>query len=100
MSTTTEEKHHCDFCGKKLPTYSNSLVIVTSKSEQSIGWSRLRVTIEHHHGSHNDGEKNPADLCKRCAIKLLTDAIARVKKGERVSAGVEESVMLKFNQPF
>lgn len=98
MSSVTEEKYYCDRCNKKLPTHSNSMAIVTSLSEQSIGWSRLTVIIQHHHGSHNEGETKPADLCKPCTIFLLTDALKRVKGGERMSAGFESIDMLKFNQ--
>lgn len=100
MSSNIEMKYHCDRCGKKLPTDSNSIAIVSSNSEKSICWSRLRVTIEHHYGSHNDGKVDPADLCKPCTVKLLSNALTRVKKGERMSAGVESIDMLKFNQPF
>jgi protein-arginine kinase activator protein McsA len=85
------EEYACDNCGKNLPTCNNSLEIVTSKSERSVGWSRLHVVIQHRHGSHNDGETDNADLCKKCAVKLLTDALQRVKDGERTTKGAETS---------
>lgn len=100
MSKATEEKYYCDNCGNKLKSFRNSITIVTEKNDENIGWSRLRVVIEHHHGSHNNGETDPADLCQKCTIELLEDALKRVKKGERASKGVESSDMLKFNQPF
>lgn len=100
MSKHTETKYSCDNCGKRLPTYSNHVVIVTEKDDNSYAWSRLCVTIEHHHGSHNEGKKDPADLCKKCAVALLTDAANRVKRDERVSKGVETSCQLGFNEPF
>lgn len=100
MGSYTATRYDCDNCGKKLPTSGNRVVIQTEKSEGPIGWSRLQVTIEHHHGSHNDGETEKADLCKKCTVALLEDALKRVKKGERMSEGVETSRMLGFNEPF
>ena len=50
------EEYTCDNCGKDLPTCDNNMEIVTSKSEHNIGWSRLHVVIQHHHGSHNDDD--------------------------------------------
>jgi len=85
------EEYTCDNCGKDLPTCDNNMEIVTSKSEHNIGWSRLHVVIQHHHGSHNDGDIENADLCQKCAVKLLTDALRRVKNGERTTAGVGSS---------
>lgn len=98
MSSTTTEHHACDNCGRDLPTWSNHVAIQTEKVKGPIGWSRLRVTIEHHHGAHNDGEVSRADLCKPCAVLLLENALARVKKGERVSAGIDTIDMLTFNK--
>lgn len=63
-------------------------------------WSRLRVTFEYHHGVHNDSKEGPADLCQECAVKLLTDALKRVKAGERLSAGVENIDKTGFNKIF
>jgi hypothetical protein len=65
---------------------SHSIII----SEVSYAWSRLRVTIEHRHGAHNASKTNAADVCQSCAIALLTDALERIRKGERVSAGVSD----------
>lgn len=96
----TETKYLCDHCGKKLPTHSNHLAIVTSKNDDSRNWSRLHVTIERHHGIHNDAEIEAADLCKGCAVKLLTDALKRVKAGERLSKGFGSINMLTFDQTF
>lgn len=96
MSSYTETKHACDNCEKQLTTHSNHVVIQTSKDENSYGWRRLRVTVELHHGVHNDGTQELADLCQQCAIKLLEDALKRVRAGERSSAGVEEIEMCKF----
>ncbi len=85
----TETKWRCDKCGKKIPR-ENELNIVTSLSEQNIGWARLHVVVAYHHGSHNDGKKRPAQMCKTCTLKLLKDAVNRVTAGERASAGTEE----------
>jgi hypothetical protein len=95
MGSTTHTKHHCDNCDKKLPDESH-VTIVTSKSEESYCWSRLRVIIEYYHGAHNNGTIDPADLCQLCAVALLTDALKRVKAGERSSAGVDDVEMVKF----
>jgi hypothetical protein len=81
----------CDKCGKKLPSSSNSLNIVTELIEGGQWWSRLHVYIVNRHGLHNDATENDADLCKKCAIEILTDALERVKKGERATAGTETS---------
>lgn len=40
---------------------------------------------------HNDSTTDRAELCKTCTLKLLGDAMARIRKGERATAGVEES---------
>jgi hypothetical protein len=96
----TETKYHCDKCGKSLETWGNAVVIQTSLHEHSPSWSRLCVVIEHRHGVHNDGTTEHADLCQSCAVAILTDALERVQKGERMSAGVETSKMLGFDQPF
>lgn len=96
---TKETKYYCDKCRAKLPTYANAVKIQT-RVDKGMAWSRLLVTIEHHHGVHNDGKTEKADLCKKCTLMLLGDALARVRQGERVSAGVDAIGMLKFNQPF
>lgn len=75
---------------KKLFTHRNLLDIVTSLSESSF-WSRLHVRIMHVSGVHNSANTEPAELCKTCVIKLLEDALSRVRKGERASEGVESS---------
>ena len=85
----TQSKYHCDNCGKKLAGPS-CLNIVTSKSEQSLGWARLHVAVQLISGAHNDSQTSDADLCKKCAIKLLSDALRRVRGGERATAGTEE----------
>lgn len=103
MGKTTETKYSCDRCGKRLPTFNNHIVIQTNKNgddDYRTYWERFRVTIEYHHGVHNNGERGPADLCQPCAVALLTDALKRVKDGERLSEGVESSHMLKFNEAF
>lgn len=86
-STTT---YFCDKCGKKLSTSHNSLNIMTSLSESSL-WSRLHVKILHIHGVNNDSTQDQAELCKTCAIKLLVDAVNRMRKGERATEGTESS---------
>lgn len=89
MSSTQSTKYHCDNCGKTLKNCDNNLEIVTYKDDSSYHWSRLRVKIEYSHGCHNDGETDDADLCKKCALLLLNDAIKRIEKGERATAGAE-----------
>lgn len=96
MASTPLTEYSCDNCGRVLPSASNHVVINTDIRTDSAAWSRLRVTVHHHHGSHNDGNVHPADLCKSCAVALLTDALARVREGERVSAGVDAIEMQRF----
>jgi len=88
--TETVEKHYCDNCGKSLKHFDNSLEIVTSKQEDNP-WMRLHVKIERHSGVHNESEEQDADLCQKCAVRLLADAVRRVKAGERVSKGVKST---------
>jgi len=90
MSKSEVTSYHCDKCGKKLKTCDNELEIVTSLSESAY-WCRLHLTITHKHGMHNNGNTEPADLCKTCAVELLADALKRVRAGERVSAGVNHA---------
>ncbi len=91
MTQETNTNYYCDNCNKNLPTCDNSLTISTTKSDSNIGWSRLHIKIEHHHGSHNDEQIEDADLCQACTLALLKDALNRVKAGERVSEGVESA---------
>lgn len=98
MASMTNTVYFCDKCGTALQGSSNHVVINTNVRDLSPAWSRLRITIEHHHGSHNDGTTEPAALCHRCAVLLLTDALARVTAGERVSAGVDRVELLNFNE--
>jgi hypothetical protein len=95
----TEVKYYCDLCSKELKTSSNELMIVTVKSDSNIGWERFRVTVERHHGSHNVGKHDPAELCQACALKLLRDAAKRVESGERASAGVRKPDAEMFELP-
>lgn len=87
MSRRETITYACEKCGKTIAG-PNNLNIVTSLSEDAY-WSRLHVGIIHHHGMYNDGTREPADLCQSCAVALLEDAAARVKRGERASAGTE-----------
>lgn len=80
--------YHCDKCGRHLPTSSNALDIVTEVKGNYV-WERLHVTVNHRSGVHNDGTTRSADLCKECAIELLTDALTRIAAGERATAGTE-----------
>lgn len=93
MGRSERVEYSCDKCGKRLKTCDNSLNIRTELSgydtNGSSYWSRLHVEIIHRHGMHNDGTDEQADLCKTCAVALLTDALRRVKAGERASAGTE-----------
>jgi len=100
MASYSQTKYTCDRCGKKLKTYSNHINIVTSNSEENTSWSRLHVQINHRWGAHNDFEESDADLCKTCSVALLEDALKRVQKNERMSAGVETIDTLGFDQPF
>lgn len=79
----------CDNCGKSLPSYMAQLNIVTPKQEDNP-WKRLHVLIKTRTGYHNRSEESNSDLCKKCAIALLEDAVKRIKLGERTSPGVEE----------
>jgi hypothetical protein len=101
LARSTREEYCCDKCGKKLPTHGNQVAIQTDLTKEwDNPWSRLRVTIEHRHGMHNDGKTEVADLCKKCATDLLTNALKQVKSGVRMSAGIDSTEALKFNQPF
>jgi hypothetical protein len=101
MAIMTREEYSCDNCGKKLKTHGNKVEFVKSLTgEWDNPWERLHVRIIDMHGFHNDAEEKPADLCKECAIKILTDALKQVKSGIRMSAGIESSEALKFNQTF
>lgn len=89
----THTAYSCDKCGKRLRTDKNSLDIVTSLSED-VYWSRLHVQIIHTHGIHthgihNDGTTEPAELCRQCTVDLLKNALKRIQKGERATAGTE-----------
>lgn len=98
MSQYQRIEYFCDKCGSKLPTFMNQMVIVTDVGQHSSSWSRLHVIIEHHHGSHNNGKTEKADLCQKCAITLLEDALQRVKAGERMTAGVEDPKERKWEK--
>ncbi len=89
------EKHSCDLCGKPLKTHQNELDIVTEIQEENP-WSRIHVKINNQHGFHNDYKTEPAELCKNCTVKLLTDALKRVKKGERATAGSQSIEMKRW----
>lgn len=91
MASTTETKYYCDLCSRKLPTFKNNLTIVTEKNSSSAFWSRLSVKVDYCSGVHNDGTTRDAELCKPCAVRLLTDALKRVKAGERATKGSESS---------
>jgi hypothetical protein len=80
----------CDSCGKSLGG-PGSLNIVTSLSGENLLWSRLHVGIVKRSGMHNDATEEGADLCQKCAIVLLANAIRRIRAGERASKGAETS---------
>lgn len=91
-------RYSCDRCERTLDGFANELTIVTSLSEANLGWSRLRVTVLRHSGMHNDASLKPADLCQKCAIFLLEDALERVRQGERASVGVESTSVEHFSR--
>ncbi len=97
MRRTPPDEYFCDRCHKKLLTCDNHVIIVTPLDEHNVAWSRLRVIIQHHHGSHNNGEIELADLCQDCARILLDNATKRVESGERTSEGVESPEMKRFS---
>jgi hypothetical protein len=92
MAKREEIVYTCDRCKTELGG-PRAINLVTSLSE-SLAWSRLHVNIKLMSGVHNDSSFEPADLCRECAIALLSDAVNRVKKGERASAGTESSDQL------
>lgn len=96
MAKNETVSYECDKCGKKLKGYNNALNIVTSLSEGGY-WSHLHVRILHRSGVHNDAKERDADLCKSCAVRMLTDAVARIRKGERCTAGAGEVKEQKWN---
>jgi len=87
--------YSCDRCGKKLRTCNNSIDIVTELHKDNP-WSRLHVNIIHRHGVHNDSTEEEAELCQECATNILTDAVKRIKIGERATAGTETIEMRKW----
>jgi len=89
MSKHTEEVYSCDLCSKKLDGHK-SLNIVTEIRDDTY-WERLHLRVINQSGVHNDSDDREADLCKKCAVRLLTDALKRVKAGERATAGTESS---------
>lgn len=89
MSKHEQVSYRCERCDKKLQHDHSHLDIVTSISEHGH-WSRLHVQILHRHGVDNRVTVEPADICKDCALGLLGDAIKRIKRGERASAGTED----------
>ncbi len=89
MAKTEETSYSCDKCGKNLKNASGT-DIMTSLSE-SLSWSRLHVNIILRSGMHNDATEEKADLCKTCTLALLMDAVKRIRKGERSTAGTESS---------
>jgi hypothetical protein len=93
ISTT----YTCERCGCKLKTCRNSMAIVTSLKE-SAWWSRLHVQILHIHGIDNSSEVEQAELCQSCTIWLLSDALERVRKGERATKGTEASVQRNWDE--
>lgn len=97
MGTETSERYYCDKCKKSLKVYANSLDIVTSLSEAGF-WERLHVKIENVSGVDNNSSTRDADLCQQCCIKLLSDALQRVKSGERASAGTEQPEMMRWGK--
>ena len=90
MASHIETKYSCDKCGGALEGWRNSLNIVTEQTDSYL-WSRLHVNVIHKHGGSNSGEEGFADLCQPCAVALLTDALQRVSRGERATAGTEDS---------
>ena len=95
MSKSEVISFSCDKCGKYLPTYRNSMDIMTSLRETG-SWSRLHVQIIHRHGFDNNATVEQADLCKTCAENLLADALKRVRAGERATEGTESSGQEKW----
>lgn len=90
--TYTENKFACDKCKKKLKTCNNDCVIVTDIGPSgSRFWAILKISIDHVSGFNNDADHRKAELCKTCAIEMLKDAIKRIKAGERITKGEQES---------
>jgi hypothetical protein len=89
MAQQTQTLYYCDNCHKKLTTCDNTLCISTEKDSFGHSWSRLKVKIQNHHGYHNDGKVDDAELCQKCAIDILADALKKVKAGIRATIGTE-----------
>lgn len=84
-----QEIFACDKCHKKMG-HTNNMNIVT-KLDESTHWSRLHIQITHISGLHNNSTKRAAEMCKNCTLELLRDAIGRISRGERMTAGVQSS---------
>jgi len=76
----------------------NNMDIVTDLDEGGSYWKRLHVQIKERHGVHNQAEEGDAELCQLCAITILTDALKRVKKGERTTAGAGHADQQGWNK--
>lgn len=97
MGSSTETKYYCDKCHKDLKGYGGHHVNIRTRTlEMTSLWQQLHVQIFYAHGNNNDGDKKEADLCQRCAIEILKDALERVQAGERVTKGVQDSKQLDW----
>lgn len=88
MSSLTFIEYYCEKCDKKLKTCKNNLDIVTKLNDSNF-WSRLHVNILKISGVNNESKTEKADLCKNCTIELLSNALHRVRNGERTTKGSE-----------
>jgi DNA-directed RNA polymerase subunit RPC12/RpoP len=85
VSSYEETHYHCDRCGNRLPTFKNSLSIMTESSK------RIYVGIECATGMRDGPFRRNADVCQECAVKLLEHALVAVKAGIRATKGTESS---------
>lgn len=84
MAVISFSTYHCDDCGKQIQRNERNVDIVTAKdSDSTSGRRQLHVTVVTYTVHDDDHIKiNPADLCQECAVKLLDDALQRLKAGE------------------
>jgi len=100
MGTIKTTSYICDLCGKPVKACNSTIDIVTdtSSSPGSCVWSRLHILIQHHHGVHNSSTREDAILHQNCAIHILTDALNRVKNGERATKGSQSIYEEKWSE--
>lgn len=78
----TKNEYFCDLCMKKQRSDSNlDTEVVLHRTLQCQSWKQFHVQIDRNHGVYNDGTREKAQLCKKCACKMFREAISGVTHG-------------------